>query len=195
VRTLHHLVPGEGEVAGLLALMLLTDARRDARTDADGSLVPLAGQDRALWNRGQIEEGVALVDNTLGTATVGPYQLQAAIAAVHDEAPSAEETDWRQILALYEVLEQVSPGPVVTLNRAVAVAMVRGPRAGLALLGTLETDERMAHSHRLEAVRGHLLELANDPVTARAAYLRAARMTASIPEQRYLSLRAARLSD
>jgi RNA polymerase sigma factor (sigma-70 family) len=195
VRMLHRLVPEEGEVAGLLALMLLTDARRDARTDADGSLVPLAEQDRALWNKGQIEEGVALVDNTLGTATVGPYQLQAAIAAVHDEAPGAEETDWRQILALYEVLEQVSPGPVVTLNRAVAVAMVRGPRAGLALLGTLETDERMAHWHRLEAVRGHLLELANDPVAARAAYLRAARMTASIPEQRYLSLRAARLGD
>src|SRR6266852_5397250 len=131
---------------------------------------------------------------TLGTAPVGPYQMQAAIAAVHDEAPSAAETDWPQILALYEVLERVSPGPVVTLNRAVAVAMVNGPRAGLALLGTLDADERMAHTHRLEAVRGHLLELAGDTVAARESYQRAARMTASIPEQRYLALRAARLA-
>ena len=137
-------MPAEGEVAGLLALMLLTDARRAARTDADGSLVPLAEQDASCWNAAQIEEGVALITRTLGTAPVGPYQLQAAIAAVHDEAPSAEETDWPQILALYEVLERVSPGPVVTLNRAVAVAMVHGPRAGLAVLGTLDADERMA---------------------------------------------------
>ena len=109
---------------------------------------------------------MALVDRTLGTDLVGPYQLQAAIAAVHDEAPSAGETDWAQILALYEVLEEVSPGPVVTLNRAVAVAMVRGPRAGLALLGTLDSDERMAHTHRLEAVRGHLLEMAGERAAA-----------------------------
>src|SRR5256885_3466352 len=141
-----------------------------------------------------LEEGVALLTRTLGTAPIGPYQLQAAIAAVHDEAPSADETDWPQILALYEVLERVSPGPVVTLNRAVAVAMVYGPRAGLALLGTLDSDERMAHNHRLEAVRGHLLELAGDPMGAREAYLRAARMTASLPEQRHLKLRAARLT-
>jgi RNA polymerase sigma factor (sigma-70 family) len=194
-RMLHQLLPGEGEVVGLLALMLLTDARRAARSDANGSLVPLAEQRRDLWNTAQIEEGMALVARTLGTATIGPYQLQAAIAAVHDEAPSADETDWPQILALYEVLERISPGPVVTLNRAVALAMVNGPRAGLALLGTLDDDERMAQNHRVDAVRGHLLELANDPVAARAAYRRAARMTASIPEQRYLSLRAARLSD
>jgi RNA polymerase sigma factor (sigma-70 family) len=193
-RMLHRLEPGEAEVAGLLALMLLTDARREARTDADGSLVPLAEQRRDRWDRGQIAEGVSLLDRTLGTGLVGPYQLQAAIAAVHDEAPSAEATDWPQILALYQVLEQVSPSPVVTLNRAVAVAMVDGPRAGLALLGTLDADERLAHTHRLEAVRGHLLELAGDADAARAAYRRAARMTASLPEQRYLALRAARLA-
>jgi predicted RNA polymerase sigma factor len=192
-RLLQRLLPTEGEVRGLLALMLLTDARRAARTTADGSLVPLAEQDRARWNAAQIEEGVALVTQTLGKTPIGPYQLQAAIAAVHDESPSDAETDWPQILALYEVLERVSPGPVVTLNRAVALAMVNGPRAGLALLGTLESDERMAHTHRLEAVRAHLLELAGDPAAARAAYLRAARMTASIPEQRYLALRAALL--
>jgi RNA polymerase sigma factor (sigma-70 family) len=192
-RMLHHLVPDEAEVAGLLALMLLTDARRAARTTPDGSIVTLAEQERGLWNKPQIDEGVALVTRTLGTAPVGPYQLQAAIAAVHDEAPTAGQTDWPQILALYEVLERVSPGPVVTLNRAVAVAMVDGPRAGLALLGTLDADERMGNTHRLEAVRGHLLELAGDPVAARESYQRAARMTASLPEQRYLALKAARL--
>jgi RNA polymerase sigma factor (sigma-70 family) len=192
-RMLHRLMPLEGEVAGLLALMLLTDARRAARTDPAGFPVPLAEQRHELWDQGQIEEGLALVGRTLGTGPVGPYQLQAAIAAVHDEAPSTEETDWPQILALYEVLEQVSPGPVVTLNRSVAVAMVHGPRAGLALLGTLDADERMAHTHRLEAVRGHLLELAGDADAARDSYRRAARMTASVPEQRYLALRAAHL--
>jgi RNA polymerase sigma factor (sigma-70 family) len=191
-RMVHQLVP-EGEVAGLLALMLLTDARRKARTDADGWLVPLADQQRDLWNRAQIDEGIALLTSTLGTVPIGPYQLQAAIAAVHDEASSDSETDWPQILALYEVLERVAPGPVVTLNRAVAVAMVHGPRAGLALLGTLDADDRMAHNHRLEAVRGHLLELAGDVDGARDAYLKAARMTVSIPEQRYLALRAAKL--
>lgn len=193
-RLLHRLMPTEGEVAGLLALMLLTDARRAARTTPDGSLVPLAEQRRDLWNRAQIEEGVTLLTRTLGRGTTGPYQVQAAIAAVHDEAPNAEETDWPQILALYEVLERVSPGPVVTLNRAVAVAMVDGPRAGLALLGTLDGDDRMARNHRLEAVRAHLLELAGNQTAARQSYLRAARMTASTPEQRYLALRAARLS-
>ncbi|HEV3100928.1 MAG TPA: RNA polymerase sigma factor [Candidatus Dormibacteraeota bacterium] len=193
-RMLLQLVPDEGEVAGLLALMLLTDARRGARTLDDGSLVPLAEQRRDLWNRGQIDEGVALLTRTLGKRVVGPYQLQAAIAAVHDEAATAAETDWPQILALYDVLEQVSPSPVVTLNRAVAVAMVNGPRAGLAVLGTLDADERMEHNHRLEAVRGHLLELAGDVVAAREAYRRAARMTASVPEQRYLALRAAQLA-
>ena len=194
-RMLHGLVPGEGEVAGLLALMLLTDARRAARTDPEGSIVPLAAQDRGRWNDAQIEEGVALLNRTLGTGTVGPYQLQAAIAAIHDEAPTAADTDWREILALYEVLEEVSPGPVVTLNKAVALAMVDGPRAGLALLGTLGDDQRLAHSHRLEAVRAHLLELAGEPGAAREAYLRAARMTSSVPEQRYLTLQAAKLGD
>jgi RNA polymerase sigma factor (sigma-70 family) len=193
-RMLHRLLPGEVEVSGLLALMLLTDARRAARADADGSLVPLAEQDRSLWDRAQIEEGLTLVGRTLGSGAVGPYQLQAAIAAVHDEAPSAERTDWPQILALYDVLERVSPGPMVTLNRAVALAMVDGPRAGLALLGTLDEDDRMANTHRLEAVRAHLLEMAGDLAAAREAYLRAARRTASLPEQRYLSLRAARLA-
>ena len=192
-RLLQQLLPDESEVAGLLALMLLTDARRAARTTDDGSIVPLAEQRRDLWDRPQIDEGMALIARTLGTGSVGPYQLQAAIAAVHDEAPSAEETDWTQILALYDVLEQVSPGPVVTLNRAVAVAMVHGPRAGLALLGTLDSDERMTHTHRLEAVRGHLLEMAGEPAAARESYLKAARMTASLPEQRYLSLQASRL--
>jgi RNA polymerase sigma factor (sigma-70 family) len=192
-RLLRRLLPEHGEIAGLLALMLLTDARRAARTTQDGALVPLAEQDRALWDRSQIEEGVGIIGDTLGRAAIGAYQLQAAIAAIHDEAPSDDETDWPQILALYDVLEQVSPGPVVTLNRAVAVAMVDGPRAGLAVLGTLDADDRMAHTHRLEAVRGHLLELAGEPGAARESYRRAARMTASVPEQRYLAMRAARL--
>jgi RNA polymerase sigma factor (sigma-70 family) len=192
-RMLHRVVPAEGEVAGLLALMLLTDARRAARTDEDGLPVPLAVQRRDLWDRGLVSEGVKLIGRTLGTGPVGPYQLQAAIAAIHDEAPSADQTDWQQILALYEVLEGVTPGPVVTLNRAVAVAMVHGPRAGLALLGTLDADDRMSHTHRLHVVRGHLLELTGDRAGAREAYLQAARKTASVPEQRYLSLRAARL--
>jgi RNA polymerase sigma factor (sigma-70 family) len=192
-RLLHRLMPADGEVAGLLALMLLTDARRAARADASGFLVPLAEQRRELWDGAQIQDGLALITQTLGTTPVGPYQLQAAIAAVHDEAPTADATDWPQILALYGVLERVSPGPVVTLNRAVAVAMVHGPRAGLALLGTLETDDRMTHTHRLDAVRGHLLELAGDLVAARDAFRRAARRTASVPERRYLALQAARL--
>ena len=192
-RLLLRLLPEHGEIAGLLALMLLTDARRAARTTPDGALVPLAEQDRALWDRTQIEEGVGIIGDTLGRAAIGAYQLQAAIAAIHDEAPSDDETDWPQILALYDVLEQVSPGPVVTLNRAVAVAMVDGPRAGLAVLGTLDADDRMRHTHRLEAVRGHLLELAGEPGAARESYRRAARMTASVPEQRYLAMRAARL--
>ena len=193
-RMLHQLVPDEGEVAGLLALMLLTDARRAARTTPDGSIVPLDEQRRDLWSAGQIAEGIAILTHTLGKVPVGPYQLQAAIAAVHDEAPTATETDWPQILALYEVLEHVSPSPIITLNRAVAVAMVHGPRAGLAVVGTLDADDRMAHNHRLEAVRAHLLELAGDLAAARNSYRRAAKMTASLPEQRYLALRAARLA-
>jgi RNA polymerase sigma factor (sigma-70 family) len=192
-RLLYRLLPGEGEVAGLLALMLLTDARRAARTDPDGRIVQLAEQRRDLWDAAGIAEGQAILTGTLGAGPIGPYQLQAAIAALHDEAPTAEATDWPQILALYDVLAAVAPGPVVTLSRAVALAKVHGPTAGLALLGTLDTDERMAHTHRLEAVRAHLLEQAGDAAAARESYLRAARLTASLPEQRYLHLRAARL--
>jgi RNA polymerase sigma factor (sigma-70 family) len=193
-RLLRRSAPENGEAAGLLALMLLTDARRAARTDPDGLPVPLDEQDRTRWNTAEIAEGIALLTSTLGVHPVGPYQLQAAIAAVHDEAPTPQETDWPQVLALYGVLEQVSPGPVVRLNRAVALAMVAGPRAGLALLGTMDDDERMAHHHRVEAVRAHLLERDGEPVAAREAYLRAAQMTASIPEQRYLRLRAQALA-
>jgi predicted RNA polymerase sigma factor len=194
-RLLHRLLPDEVEVAGLLALMLLTDARRAARADAEGRIVPLADQHRELWDPAAIAEGQAILARTLGAGPVGPYQIQAAIAALHDEAPTAEATDWPQILALYDVLTSVAPGPVVTLSRAVAVAYVHGPRAGLALLGTLDADDRMAHTHRLEAVRAHLLEQAGDTVAARRCYLRAATMTASVPERRYLELRAARLHD
>jgi predicted RNA polymerase sigma factor len=192
-RLLQRLLPDEAEVAGLLALVLLTDARRAARTDADGRIVPLADQQRDLWDTATIAEGQAILTRTLGTGPVGPYQLQAAIAALHDEAPTAETTDWPQILALYNVLTTVAPGPVVTLSRAVAFAHVHGPRAGLALLGTLDADERMAHTHRLEAVRAHFLEQAGDTTAARDSYLRAAQVTTSVPEQRYLELRAARL--
>jgi RNA polymerase sigma factor (sigma-70 family) len=179
-----------GETGGLLALMLLTDARREARSDSHGALIPLDEQDRSLWNAEQIAEGVALVSASLGKGPVGPYQLQAAIAALHDEAKTAAETDWPQILALYEVLDRVSPGPVVTLNKAVAVGWARGPLAGLAALGELDGDERMAGNHRVEAVRAHLLERAGDRTAAHAAYRKAAAMTTSVPEQRYLTLRA-----
>jgi RNA polymerase sigma factor (sigma-70 family) len=186
-RLLHRLLPGDGEVAGLLALMLLIDARRAARTDLDGSLVPLAAQDRHRWDAAAIAEGRALLHRTLGAGPVGPYQIQAAIAAVHDEAAADADTDWPQILALYDVLDRVAPGPVVTLSRAVAVAMVHGPTAGLAALGTLADDDRLAQTHRLEAVRAHLLERAGDLTGARQSYLRAAQMTASLPEQHYLT--------
>lgn len=192
-RAVHRLLPDDGEVAGLLALMLLTDARRPARVRPDGSLVPLAEQDRRLWDREAIAEGVELITRTLATAPLGPYQLQAAIAAVHDEAASDDETDWPQILALYELLAQIAPNPMVTLNHAVAVAKVRGPRTGLALLATLDDDQRVATHHRLTAVRAHLLEMAGDLDAAEAAYTRAARATTSLPEQRYLESRAARL--
>jgi RNA polymerase sigma factor (sigma-70 family) len=185
--------PHIGEVAGLLALMLLTDARRAARTREGGDLVPLTEQDRSLWNRELIAEGVALVTETLARAPIGPYQVQAAIAAVHDEAATAEDTDWPQIVALYGVLQQLAPGPMVTLNQAIAVAMVDGPRAGLELLAGLDDDDRVAGHHRLAAARAHLLELAGDAAAARAAYQEAARRTTSLPEQRYLESRAARL--
>jgi RNA polymerase sigma factor (sigma-70 family) len=192
-RGVHRLLPDDGEVAGLLALMLLTDARRPARTRPDGALVPLAEQDRTLWNQESIQEGVALITRTLSQAPIGPYQLQAAIAAVHDEATHAEETDWPQIVALYELLARISPNPMVTLNHAVAVAMVRGPRSGLELLATLDADEQLAEHHRLDAVRAHLLEMAGDTEAALASYQTAARRTTSLPERRYLEDRAARL--
>jgi predicted RNA polymerase sigma factor len=193
-RLLRRLLPEDGEVAGLLALMLLTEARRAARTGADGGLVPLAEQDRGLWDRRLIEEGVELVSKALATSTLGPYQLQAAITAVHDEAPTAEQTDWPQILALYGVLSGLGDNPVVRLNHAVAAAMVHGPRAGLDLLDGLAADERIAGHHRLASVRAHLLELEGDTAAAVSAYREAARRTLSLPEQRYLEGRAARLS-
>ena len=193
-RDLHRLLPEDGEVAGLLALMLLTDARRPARSLPDGTLVPLAEQDRRLWDSDAIREGVAIITDTLSRARLGPYQLQAAIAAVHDEADRAEDTDWPQIVALYDLLTTGAPNPMVTLNQAVAVAMVRGPRAGLDLLETLDGDDRMAGHHRLHAVRAHLLELAGDEAAARDSYRAAARATTSLPEQRYLDGRAARLN-
>jgi RNA polymerase sigma factor (sigma-70 family) len=194
VRMVHGQLPDDGEVAGLFALMLLTDARRPARTGADGALIPLAEQDRALWNQDSIAQGVALVSGALSGAPLGPYQLQAAIAAIHDEAPAAADTDWPQILALYELLERVSDNPMVTLNHAVAEAMANGPRAGLQLLNALDADERLAGHHRLDAVRAHLLEMAGDRDEARASYQLAARRTTSLTEQRYLDARAARLS-
>jgi RNA polymerase sigma factor (sigma-70 family) len=194
-RMLHRLLPDDAEVAGLLALMLLTDARRPARTGPDGALIPMAEQDRRRWNAGYIAEGVALITEALPRGPVGPYQLQAAISALHDEAPGPEETDWPQILALYELLMRISENPVVALNHAVAVAMVRGARAGLDLVGELAADERIAQDHRLYAVRAHLLEMAGDRAAAREAYLAAARRTGSFPQQRYLHTRAARLGD
>jgi RNA polymerase sigma factor (sigma-70 family) len=194
-REVHRLVPDDGEAAGLLALMVLTEARRPARTGPDGALVALADQDRSLWDRAAIAEGVALISATLAATTrLGPYQLQAAIAAVHDEAARADDTDWPQIAALYGLLERVSPNPMVTLNRAVATAMVGGPRAGLDLVATLEADDRVAGHHRLAAVRAHLLEMAGEHDEARAGYRAAARLTTSLPEQRYLLARAARLT-
>ncbi|WP_329520031.1 RNA polymerase sigma factor [Spirillospora sp. NBC_01491] len=192
-RAVHRRLPGDGEVAGLLALMLLTDARRPARTGPDGALVPLAEQDRGRWHRESVDEGVALVARALDRTPLGPYQLQAAIAAVHAEAARAEDTDWPQILALYGLLERLAPNPMVTLNHAVAVAMVRGPRAGLDLLVPLGSDDRMSGHHRLHAVRAHLLEMAGDHRGALASYRTAARLTTSIPEQRYLRSRARRL--
>ncbi|RVX42300.1 RNA polymerase sigma factor (sigma-70 family) [Nonomuraea polychroma] len=193
-RMLHRVLPDDGEVAGLLALMLLVHARRTARTDASGALVPLAEQDRSLWDQREIGEGVALVTHAMSHADLGPYQLQAAIAAVHAEAATAGDTDWRQILGLYDLLERMTDNPVVTLNRAVAVAMVHGPRAGLTFLSYLDDDPRLAGQHRVEAVRGHLLELAGEPDRARECYATAARRTTSRPEQRYLQLKATKLA-
>jgi RNA polymerase sigma factor (sigma-70 family) len=194
-RMLHRALPSDPEVAGLLALMLLTDARRPARTDPQGEVIPLAEQDRTRWNSEHIAEGVALLTDALSRGVAGPYQLQAAIAAVHDEAPSAEATDWPQIVALYELLRQMSDNPVVAMNHAVAVAMVRGPHVGLELLDKLTADERIAEDHRLFGARAHLLEMSGDREAAREAYQAAAARTSSLPKQRYLLTRAARLTD
>jgi len=188
-RWLHALDPDDPEVAGLLALMLLTDARRPARTDASGDLVPLPEQDRTRWDRARIAEGLALLDAAIGAGSVGEYQLQAAVAAVHDRAPTAADTDWAQIAALYDLLARMTGSPVVAVNRAVAVAMVDGPAAGLRLLDGVDLP-----GHRLDAVRAHLLESAGDTTGAAAAYRRAAAAATSVPEQRYLTLRAARLT-
>jgi RNA polymerase sigma factor (sigma-70 family) len=192
-RMLHRMLPDDPEVAGLLALLLLTDARRPARTGPLGELVPMAEQDRSLWIPELIREGVELITSTLPRGPVGPYQLQAAIAAVHDESPSADETDWAQIVALYEVLLQLTDNPMGALNHVVAVAMARGPAEGLDLLTTIEHDDRIARDHRLYAVRAHLLELSGDLLAARAAYRAAADRTTSLPQQRYLNTRAANL--
>jgi RNA polymerase sigma factor (sigma-70 family) len=191
-RTVHRLLPGDCEVTGLLALMLLTDARREARSGPHGELVPLDEQDRDLWDHAAIEEGIALITRALSRGRPGPFQLRAAIAAVHDEASSPETTDWDEILGLYDVLVALVPGPVERLNRAVAVAMVHGPRAGLTEVDSLADELK---GHRLDAVRGHLLERAGEPEAARAAYESAAEQTLSLPEQRYLRSRAARLGD
>jgi predicted RNA polymerase sigma factor len=189
-RELHRLRPDDSETCGLLALMLLTEARRPARTTSDGDLVTLADQDRGLWNASLIEEGVALVTLALSTGSLGAYQLQAAIAAVHDEAENSSDTDWIQILALYETLEYVAPNPMATINRAVAVGMVQGPVAGLSLLETLEGDERVSDHHLLFAVRAHLLTMAESMDAASDAYHAAALRTASLPEKRFLQMRA-----
>jgi RNA polymerase sigma factor (sigma-70 family) len=190
-RMLHRLLPGDDEVTGLLALMLLTHARHRARTGAAGELIPLAAQDRSRWDHRQIAEGVALIEATLRVGPVGPFQLQAAIAAVHADATTAADTDWREITALYELLERISPNPVFTLNRAVAVAMFKGPQAGLELLAEVEQDPRLTTSHRVPAVRGHLLELVGDRAGAAEAYETAARITTSRPERDYLLRKAA----
>jgi RNA polymerase sigma factor (sigma-70 family) len=189
-RQLHRVRPGDGEVQGLLALMLLTEARRPARVDEFGELVSLADQDRRLWDRESIAAGVGLVTSALARGPVGAYQLQAAIAAVHSEAVSADETDWAEVLALYELLDRVAPNPMATVNRALAVAMVRGPDAGLDLLASLDGDSRVARHHRLFAMRGHLLEMDGSLTAARSAFEEAARRTASAPEKRYLLRRA-----
>ncbi|MGI5511261.1 RNA polymerase sigma factor [Streptomyces sp. CA-106131] len=190
-RAVRRLLPREGTVTGLLALMLLTEARSAARSGPHGELIPLDEQDRARWDRKAIAEGTALVEEALSEGPAGAYQLQAAIAALHDEAERAQDTDWPQILALYDLLMARTPEPMAALGRAVAVAMVEGPKAGLAEVAGME-DQLTGH-HRLDAVRAHLLEKAGDREGARAAYQWAARHTLSIPETRYLQMRAARL--
>jgi RNA polymerase sigma factor (sigma-70 family) len=188
------LQPENTEIAGLLALMLLTDARRYARTGPNDELIPLAQQDRALWDREQIADGLALLSAALPKGSVGPYQLQAAIAAVHDEAEHPEDTDWPQILALYELLKRMSDNPMVILNHAVAAAMVHGPKEGLNMLDSLQGEPRIAEHHRLDAVRAHLLEMAGDSQAASKYYLSGAGKTVNLPERNYLLMQAARLS-
>jgi predicted RNA polymerase sigma factor len=190
----HRLVPEHGEVAGLLALMILTDARRPARTGSDGELIPLDKQDRTLWDRRAIDEGIALISATLSKGSIGMYQLQAAIAAVHDEAPRAEDTDWAQVMALYALLQRMSDNPMIALNHAIASAMVNGPQAGLALLAPLENRGPLAGHYRLDAVRAHLLEMSGDVAAAVALYQTAAGKTTSVPERNYLMAQAARLT-
>ncbi|MEU4117158.1 sigma-70 family RNA polymerase sigma factor [Kitasatospora sp. NPDC028055] len=192
-RIVHAQLPGDSEVTGLLALMLLTHARRAARTTATGDLVPLAEQDRTAWDRPLLDEGTDLAKAALAGPALGPYQLQAAIAATHADAATADRTDWAQVHALYLILERIAPNPVVTLNRAVALAELNGPRAGLDLLATLDADRRLADHHRLLSVRAHLLERAGDRTAAYDHYRRAARATASLAEQRFLEARARRL--
>ena len=194
-RCAKNLLSDDAELTGLLALMLLTDARRAARTGPGGELISLDRQDRSLWDRSEISEGTEFLTAALSKGSVGPYQLQAAIAAVHDEAARAEDTDWPQILALYELLQRVSPSPMVTLNHAIATAMVNGPSRGLELLKPLDSDSRLAKHHRLEAVRAHLLEMLGDRETAIRQYRIAASRTASIPERNYLMAQAARLEE
>ena len=193
-RGLHSSLPDDSEVTALLALMLLTDARRAARTTGEGDLIDLADQDRNLWDRAQIEEGVALITGALGRGPIGSYQLQAAIAALHDEARSSATTDWPQILALYDLLDLIAPNPMASLNRAVALAMVQGPDAGLSLLSSLDDDKRVAQHHRLHAVRGHLLEMTGDLVAARESFQVAFRRATSSREKRYLQGRIDSLS-
>jgi predicted RNA polymerase sigma factor len=188
-RMLHGLLPQDGEVTGLLALMLLLEARRPARTDAEGELIPLPEQNRGKWNRAQIGEGLSLLDGAIAAGAVGEYQLQAAIAAVHSRAGRADDTDWPQILALYTLLEQMTGNPVVTLNRAVAVAMVEGPEAGLAVVDLVAGG--LDGNYRVDAVRAHLLEQAGDLDVARTHYRAAARRSTNLQEQRYLTARAA----
>jgi predicted RNA polymerase sigma factor len=194
-RALHGLLPDDCEVAGLLALMLLTDARRAARTGPDEGLIPLSEQDRTLWDQAEIAEGVALLTATLSKGSVGAYQLQAAIAAVHDEAPSIQDTDWPQILVLYDLLKRMSDNPMVALNHAIVAAMVHDPSKGLELLRALDSDARIAGHHRLPAVRAHLLELAGNHQAAIKHYRIAADRATSLPERNYLITQAARLSE
>jgi RNA polymerase sigma factor (sigma-70 family) len=194
-RMVHAILPGDGEVSGLLALMLLTDARRAARTGTSGELIPLDEQDRSLWDQKLIAEGVTLIRETFSRGSVGSYQLQAAIAAVHDQAASTDTTDWQEILALYGLLEQLSDNPMVSLNRAIAAAMVNGPAKGLEMLAVLDEDPRLSGHYRLDAVRGHFFEMAGNYDRAIAHFRAAAQRTASIPERNYLTTKAARLAE